>query len=253
MADRSSSPLNISIDADERASLEAAAKHTGVDLSNFIRGKAIEAAETALLERRLVTIPAEDWNKIEAWVDTPPKDIAALRRSSAIRSLESTRALTGDDDRYAFDCGRASLNHWFWYHAWQDQETDMARTHVAVDPVTGDIIGYVSLSAAEIKRASQPSEGITPDIWLTAIPAVMFGRFAIDQRHQGLGHARSLIGFALASAVRVSRNIGCFCMLVHPLDDRIRALFQRFGFEDIPGDPARGMAIRIIDLERNGL
>jgi uncharacterized protein (DUF1778 family) len=32
-----------------------------------------------LIERRLVTIPAADWEKFEAWVDQPAKDIPALR------------------------------------------------------------------------------------------------------------------------------------------------------------------------------
>ncbi|CAN5493785.1 hypothetical protein BH10PSE12_BH10PSE12_07550 [soil metagenome] len=127
----------------------------------------------------------------------------------------------------------------------------MARTHVAVDPTTSDVIGYVSLSLAEIKRTPQPSEPALPDDRPTALPAALLGRLAVNRRYQNIGHARSLMRFALASAVRVSRNIGCFCMLTHPLDDHVRAFFRTFGFEDIPGDPVGGMAIRIVDLEHN--
>jgi len=68
----------------------------------------------------------------------------------------------------------------------------------------------------------QPSEAIASDIWDTALPALLLGRIAIDQRNQCLGHARSLMRFALTSAVNVSRNVGSFCMLAHPLDGRIR-------------------------------
>ncbi|WCP12268.1 hypothetical protein sphantq_00665 [Sphingobium sp. AntQ-1] len=253
MDDRPHSLPIVVVDPDEHALLKATAECADVNLGNFIRCKVIEATETQLLERRLVNIPAEHWDRIERWFETPPRDIPALRRSSAIPPVPSPRPLTNDDNRYAFDCQREPLNRWFWDHAWQDQETDIARTHVAADPATGNIIGFASLSAAEIKREPPPSDGIEPQIWLTALPAVLLGRLAINQRYQGLGHARSLMRFALASAVSFSSNIGCFCMLTHPLDDQVRTFLRTFGFEEIPGDPAGGMAIRIIDLEHNGV
>ena len=45
---------------------------------------------------------------------------------------------------------------------------------------------------------------------------------------------------------------GCFCVLTHPLDDDVRALYAAFGFEDLPFDPGRSMAVRIADLARSG-
>ena len=38
-----------------------------------------------LLEHRQVTIPAEDWEKFEAWVQTPAKDVPGLRKLAANR------------------------------------------------------------------------------------------------------------------------------------------------------------------------
>ena len=40
----------------------------------------IEAAEADVLERRLVVISAADWEKFEAWVDSPAKEVPALRK-----------------------------------------------------------------------------------------------------------------------------------------------------------------------------
>lgn len=85
MAHASPAVLSVRVSRDERALLEAAAKHARTNLSDFIRRKAIEAAEADLLERRIVTIPAEDWEKFEAWVDAPARDIPALRQLSATR------------------------------------------------------------------------------------------------------------------------------------------------------------------------
>jgi uncharacterized protein (DUF1778 family) len=72
-------PVSVRMTANERDLLEAAAKNAHTNLSDFIRRKAIEAAELDLMERRLITIPAEDWEKFEAWVRSPPEDRPRLR------------------------------------------------------------------------------------------------------------------------------------------------------------------------------
>jgi len=47
--------------------------------------RALEVAEMAILDRRIVTIPAKDWQKFEAWLSAPAKDVPALRKLSASR------------------------------------------------------------------------------------------------------------------------------------------------------------------------
>lgn len=164
--------------------------------------------------------------------------------------LKPPRPLNADDDRQSFDCGRESLNGWFRRNAWRNQQGDVSRVSVICDAETGAIAGYVSLSAASIERARLPksSQRNRPD----PVPALLLGQLAVDLRYQRRGIARSLMFFALTTAVRVAREIGCFCVLTHPLDDGVRAFYTRFGFEDLPYDPGRGMAVRIIDLETSG-
>lgn len=127
----------------------------------------------------------------------------------------------------------------------------MSRTSVVCDPASGGIIGYVSLSTAQIERAYLPkaAQRNRPD----PIPAMLLGQLAVDQRYQGLGYARSLMYFALTTAVRFSMDVGCFCVLTHPLDDGVRTFYRSFGFEDLPFDPARSMAVRIVDLAHSGI
>lgn len=85
MARVSPAVLSVRVSRDERLLLEAAAGHARTNLSDFIRRKAIEAAEADLLNRNTVTITAEDWEKFEAWVDAPAKDVPALRKLSTTR------------------------------------------------------------------------------------------------------------------------------------------------------------------------
>lgn len=164
--------------------------------------------------------------------------------------LTAPRPLAGDDDRETFDCGRESLNQWLRRHAWRNQQGGASRTSVICDGTTGAIIGYVSLSTAQIERAFLPkaAQRNQPD----PLPAILLGQLAIDRRYHRLGYARSLMWFALSTAVRVSKDIGCFAVLTHPLDDGLRAFYRRFGFEELPGDPNRAMIVRMVDLERNG-
>jgi predicted N-acetyltransferase YhbS len=128
--------------------------------------------------------------------------------------------------------------------------TPASRVSVVIDRDSGDIAGFVSLSAAQIERGywPGPSQRNQPD----PLPAVLLGRLAVDIPHQGKGVARSLTVFAPATSLRMSKEIGCFCVLTHPLDDGVRDFYRAFGFEDLPFDPGRSMAVRIIDLERNG-
>jgi predicted N-acetyltransferase YhbS len=167
-----------------------------------------------------------------------------------VAGLIPPRPLAAHDDTTGFDCGREALNHWFRRHAWRNQQADVSRTSVVCDPADGSIVGYVSLSAAQIERAwlAKAQQRNRPD----AVPAVLLGQLAVDVRWQGHGVARSLMFFALHTAVRFSQEVGCFCVLTHPLDDGVRALYRSFGFEDLPFDPARSMAVRMVDLVHNG-
>ncbi len=70
--------LSVRVSPDERAILEAAAEQAHTSLSDFMRRKALEAAEIEVLTRSIITIPAKDWEAFEAWVNRPAEVIPAL-------------------------------------------------------------------------------------------------------------------------------------------------------------------------------
>jgi uncharacterized protein (DUF1778 family) len=59
-------------------------------ISDFVRRKAIEAAERQLMKRRLVTIAAKDWDKIEAWAAAPARKAKGLPRLTALAKAKPT-------------------------------------------------------------------------------------------------------------------------------------------------------------------
>jgi len=75
----SSSVLSVRLSDQERALLEAASSQARTNVSDFVRRKALEAAEADVLERRIVTIPAKDWERFEAWASEPARTIAGLK------------------------------------------------------------------------------------------------------------------------------------------------------------------------------
>lgn len=161
------------------------------------------------------------------------------------------RPLSEDDEQSHFDCGRKSLNAWFQRHAWHNHVAGISRISVICDSGTGLVVGYVTLSAAQIEREflARAHRRNKPKM----VPATLLGQLAIDKPRQGQGHARSLLHFALMTALRASHEVGSFAVLTHPIDEHVRQFYHRWGFEDLPFDPMRAMIVRMIDLEKSGL
>jgi GNAT superfamily N-acetyltransferase len=158
------------------------------------------------------------------------------------------RPLAEIDDRNQFDCGKDSINGWFQRHAWINQATGATRVTVITDAASGKIIGYVTLSAAQIERAFLPKsqQRNRPD----PLPVLLLGQLAIDKNYQGQGHGADLISYALEAALHVSDIIGCMGVITHPIDDSVRSFYQAWGFQDLPFDPRRAMMVRMVDLQR---
>ena len=74
----SSSVLSVRLSDQERVLLEAASSQARTNVSDFVRRKALEAAEADLIDRRIVTIPAKHWDRFEAWARAPAREVAGI-------------------------------------------------------------------------------------------------------------------------------------------------------------------------------
>ena len=158
------------------------------------------------------------------------------------------RPLLETDDRASFDCGREAMNGWFRRHAWANQRDGISRINIITDAITGQIAGYVTLSATQIERAFLPKaqQRNRPE----AIPAFLLGQLAVDSAYQGQRVAASLLHFALTTAWRASASLGSMGVLTHPIDDGVRGFYARWGFKSLPFDPKQAMFVRMADLEQ---
>lgn len=166
-------------------------------------------------------------------------------------AVGAPRPLLETDDRGRFDCGRDSINAWFRQRAWLNHAGGLSRVNVVCELPDGDVVGFVTLSAAQIERAFLPKarQRNKPD----PVPVTLLGQLAVRRDRQGEGHARSLLLFALRTAVNAARQIGSFGVITHPIDDGMRTFYRRWGFEDLPFDPRRAMIVRMLDLEEAGI
>ena len=159
------------------------------------------------------------------------------------------RPLKEDDDRALFDCGRELINGWFRRYGWFNHANDFTRVSVIADPATERIIGYVTLSAAQVERAflPKPQQRNRPD----PVPALLLGQLAVDKDYQRRGHASDLMAYALGAALRVSDIVGGKGVITHPLDETVRGFYAGWGFQDLPFDPRRAMIVRMVEVRRH--
>ena len=96
------------------------------------------------------------------------------------------------------------------------------------------IIGYYTLSALSIERASPPADVAGQLSRYEALPAVLLGRLAVDQRYQGQGIGTVLIADALERALQSTAQVGAALVVVDAKDTNARAFYERYGFERFP-------------------
>ena len=119
------------------------------------------------------------------------------------------------------------------------------------DGDTGLIAGYVSLSAAQIERGFLPKSQRRnkPE----PIPVTLLGQLAVAATHQGQGHAKSLLAFALRSAVAAAEHVGSYAVITHPLDDQVRAFTPASILRICPPTPSAPCTYELRSLSRRGL
>jgi predicted N-acetyltransferase YhbS len=96
---------------------------------------------------------------------------------------------------------------------------------------------YFTLAAHVVARetlAKRTGRG-SPDV----IPAILLARLALDRSKQGQGLGAELLWDALSRAVAANRHVAARLVVVDAVDERAASFYEHFGFEPIPGNPAR--------------
>lgn len=136
----------------------------------------------------------------------------------------------GQQDRAAFSCGSEPLDRYLKQQARLDLRSRVSAVFVLCQPGLSAILGYYTLSAsvvipAELDPALRKRLPRYP-----ALPAVLLGRLAVDQRQQGKGIGKVLLIDALQRSLRYHTQIGALAVTVDAKDDVARSFYEHFGF-----------------------
>jgi GNAT superfamily N-acetyltransferase len=148
------------------------------------------------------------------------------------RTIE-IRPLARDDDRSGFSCGQADLDRFFQHYAGQNQfKLHLAVTYVAV--VAARIVGFATVAASSVERASVPSARLRKRLPAHPLPVLRLARLAVDTRGQGLGIGKALLRHVLTVAVEQRDRIGCVGVVTDAKPGAV-SFYRALGFVAVEG------------------
>jgi GNAT superfamily N-acetyltransferase len=133
--------------------------------------------------------------------------------------------------RAAFSCGTEALDRYFHSLAKQDAKRSIAATFVLMRD--RDVLGYYTLSVAEIDAGELPAGVLGGLPRYPMLPATRLGRLAVDKRFQRQGWGEYLLIDAMHRAFENTQIVGSVALIVDVKEDA-RDFYLRFGFIEFP-------------------
>lgn len=138
--------------------------------------------------------------------------------------------------RKDFDCGEKELNHYLQVMASQHTKKGISRTFVLIEASNPEsIIGFITLSACEIKAESLPHPYSKK--FPLKVSGAKIGRLAIKKEFQKQGLGNQLMVFAMHQAIIVHQSIGLTGMMVDAKSEQAKEYYQQYGFIPLPENP----------------
>jgi GNAT superfamily N-acetyltransferase len=149
-------------------------------------------------------------------------------------------------DREQFDSGEPALDEWLRRYAGQNRRRDTAATWVITDR-SDIVVAYASVAMTGIDRSAAPealAKG-APD----PVPALLFGRLAVDHRYARLGIGTALAVHVLATAVELNEKAACRAVVVTALTEAARTWWERLGFHPFAPDEPDQLDLYLLTSE----
>jgi hypothetical protein len=141
--------------------------------------------------------------------------------------------LTRDHNRKRFDCGDKDVTDFLRNKALQDQERDLSRTMVLVDP-EGEperILGYHTLLMQLVNQEEIPND--RPRI-KRGIPVILLGQLGIDVDFQKRGFGDLLLMDAQARTDEISSKIGIRALMLDARNETLAEWYGKHDFARLP-------------------
>lgn len=144
--------------------------------------------------------------------------------------------LLAKHDRTTFNSGSEPLDLYFRERAGQDMRRRVTSCFVAQDD-TGAIAGFYTIAASSLVLDALPAKDAERLPRYPVIPAVLLGRLAVAEGHQGKRLGAALVADALRRATRT--EVMAYAMIVDAKDRQAAQFYLKLGFEQLDDDPLK--------------
>ncbi|MDA0910860.1 MAG: GNAT family N-acetyltransferase, partial [Proteobacteria bacterium] len=129
-------------------------------------------------------------------------------------------------NRSLFSCGVPELDIFIQRFALQNQKKMYSKTYVAYSADSDEIIGYYTITAAEVVQKALPKHINHPKY---PISAARICRLAVNGQHKGLGVGAYLLKDALLKIVAAAQIMGVFAVIVDAKSYKAKAFYKNYG------------------------
>jgi len=139
--------------------------------------------------------------------------------------------------RTAFACGQEQVDDWLATRALQHQDKHLSTTKVLLDEDDA-IAGFYTLATGQVDFGDLPDR-VTKRLPRRTLPVAIFAWLGVDRRYQGQGLGRHLLAQGLGDCHAAGQTFSFVAVILDCLDDRAKAFYQQWDFQELPGRPYR--------------
>lgn len=161
--------------------------------------------------------------------------IVPLEKSHDTKGFDCTEEWMAEEANLA---DAPDMNEFLQRRALDQAKRGVSKTFVVVE-TDGEhpnrVIAYYSTNVGHLQPGALPKV-VSPHM---TIPVIHLLRLAVDKRYQGRRIGKRLLAHFVTRAVAVANDMGVSAVVLEPLNDHVRAFYERFGFRALPGDAGR--------------
>lgn len=116
---------------------------------------------------------------------------------------------------------------------------NIAITYVLTESGFDDVIGYYTLSSANIELKNLSEQEIKKLPRYPLLPATLIGRLAVDIKYQKKRIGELLLVHALKTSLETSKKIASVAVIVDAKNDTAAEFYKHFGFTRFPSAPSK--------------
>jgi ribosomal protein S18 acetylase RimI-like enzyme len=139
-------------------------------------------------------------------------------------------------DRAAFSCGNDKIDNFLKINAAGQQDQDITKAYVIVEPPSPRVLGFYAMNAHSIDAT------VVPEALRKKLPkypnfsAVYISVIGTQKDLQGKGIGSILLADALKRCIEIADKAGSFAVVLDALNDDAARLYRKIGFIDIPSE-----------------